>query len=125
MARPTGPPPPTTSPHGWRSMTRTGWTAPPYRCTTPTSPPCPTPPGMDMPAALATVDVDPGPEDATPLAVVVRDRAGGRQALVGPFTHSLAALTWAPVPPPAPGLERHVLPLHPAPPAAPPAWLQS
>src|SRR5262249_36220012 len=30
-----------------------------------------------MPADLATVDVDPGPEDATPLAVAVRDRAGG------------------------------------------------
>lgn len=80
---------------------------------------------IDMPADLATVDVDPGPGDATPLAVLLLDRAGGRHAVVGPFPHPLAARAWAPVPPPTPGLERHVLALHPAPPAAPPAWLQS
>jgi hypothetical protein len=79
---------------------------------------------VTMPPDLAaTVVVDPAPDGAAPVAVLLLDRHTARHALVGPFPHHQAAQAWQPTRPAGPGVDRHVLALHPVPPADPPAWL--
>ncbi len=52
------------------------------------------------------------------------DRGQGRHALVGPFPDRNAADTWHPQPATDPGVDRHVVALHPAQASDPPAWLR-
>lgn len=80
---------------------------------------------VTMPPELAaTVLVDAAPPGAAPVAVLLLDRRTGRHALIGPFPHHEAAHAWRPTRPARPGVDRHVLALHPVPPPQPPTWLQ-